>query len=233
MTSPDPPIADLGYARVDIQRSKRQGIPEIVLCLGKSPSQVAAILEVLVGSEGVGIATKANRRVYQVVRTKLPEATYYPTAKLIHAGSTLPPQPASVMVVSAGTSDMPIAEEAAVTASILGHPVDRLFDVGVAAIHRILSETDRLRKASVVVVVAGMDGALPSVVAGLVDKPVIAVPTSSGYGASFRGVSPLLSMLSSCVPGIAVVNINNGFGAAALAHRMARVAQAERKATIP
>ena len=222
-----PSIVDLGYARVDIQRSKRQGIPETVLCQGKSPSQVAAILEVLVRSEGVGIATKANRRVYQGVRARLPDAIYYPTARLIHVGDTLPAQSTSVIVVSAGTSDIPVAEEAVVTASILGHPVDRLFDVGVAGIHRLLSQVDRLREASVVVAVAGMEGALASVVAGLVDKPVIAVPTSRGYGASFRGLSALLAMLSSCVPGIAVVNINNGFGAAALAHRMTRIAQAE------
>ena len=222
-----PSVVDLGYARVDVQRSKRQGIPEVVLCRGKSPSQVAAILVTLVCSEGVGIATKANRRIYQVVRARLPEATYDATARLIHAGNTLPAQSTSVLVVTAGTSDIPVAEEAAATASILGHPVDRLFDVGVAGIHRLLSEVERLRKASVVVVVAGMEGALASVVAGLVDKPVIAVPTSRGYGASFRGLAALLSMLSSCVPGIAVVNINNGFGAAVLAHRMTRIAKAE------
>jgi len=220
----DPSVANLGYARVDTRRSERQGIPETVLCQGKTPSQVAAILEVLVRSEGVGIATRANRRVYQVVRARLPEAIYYPTARLIHVGNTLPAQSTSVMVVSAGTSDIPVAEEAAVMASILGHPVDRLFDVGVAGIHRLLSEVERLRKASVIAVVAGMDGALPSVVAGLVDRPVIAVPTSNGYGASYKGVSALLAMLNSCVPGVAVVNINNGFGAASLAHRMARIA---------
>jgi NCAIR mutase (PurE)-related protein len=222
--APDPAVVDLGYARVDAQRSKRQGIPEAVLCLGKTPSQIAGILEVLVESEGTGIATKANRTIYRKILARLPEAIYHPTAKLIHVGKTRPPQPASVLVVSAGTSDAPAAEEAAVTASILGHPVDRLFDVGVAGIQRLLSETDRLREAAVVVVVAGMDGALPSVVAGLVDKPVIAVPTSNGYGASFKGLSALLSMLNSCVPGVAVVNINNGFGAAAVAHRMTRIA---------
>ena len=220
--APDPAVVNLGYARVDVQRSKRQGMPEAVLCLGKTPSQIAGILEVLVESEGTGIATKANRTVYRTIRTRLPGAIYHPTAKLIHVGKTLPPQPASVLVVSAGTSDAPAAEEAAVTASILGHPVGRLFDVGVAGIQRLLSETDRLREAAVVVVVAGMDGALPSVVAGLVDKPVIAVPTSNGYGASFKGLSALLAMLNSCVPGVAVVNINNGFGAAAVAHRMTR-----------
>ncbi len=222
--APDPAVVDLGYARVDVHRSKRQGIPEAVLCSGKSLSQIAEILEVLVDSEGTGIATKASRTIYRTVRTRLPGAIYYPAAKIIHVGKTLSAQPTSVMIVSAGTSDMPMAEEAAVTASILGHPVDRLYDVGVAGIHRLLSQEDRLRRASVVVVVAGMDGALPSVVAGLVDKPVIAVPTSNGYGASFKGLSALLSMLNSCVPGVAVVNIDNGFGAAAVAHRMTRVA---------
>ncbi|HJN85598.1 MAG: nickel pincer cofactor biosynthesis protein LarB [Dehalococcoidia bacterium] len=220
----DPAVVDLGYARVDAQRSKRQGMPEAVLCLGKTPSQVAGILEVLVESEGTGIATKANRTVYRAVRTKFPEAIYHDTAKLIHVGKDLASQPAGIIVVSAGTSDIPMAEEAAITASILGHPVDRLFDVGVAGLQRLLSQTERLRQAAAVVVVAGMDGALPSVVAGLVDKPVIAVPTSNGYGASFKGLSALLSMLNSCVPGVAVVNIDNGFGAAAVAHRMTRVA---------
>jgi hypothetical protein len=222
--APDPAGVDLGYARVDAHRSKRQGVPEAVLCLGKIPSQIAGILEVLIESEGTGIATKANRTVYRTVKARFPGAIYHSTAKLIHVGKNLSPQPAGVLVVSAGTSDAPAAEEAAVTASILGHPVDRLYDVGVAGIQRLLSKTDQLREAAVVVVVAGMDGALPSVVAGLVDKPVIAVPTSNGYGASFKGLSALLSMLNSCVPGVAVVNINNGFGAAAVAHRMTRVA---------
>jgi hypothetical protein len=221
--APDSAVVDLGYARVDVQRSKRQGMPEAVLCMGKTPSQVAGILEVLVESEGTGIATKANRSIYRKVRARLPGAIYHDTAKLIHVGKNLSPQPAAVIVVSAGTSDIPMAEEAAITASILGHPVDRLFDVGVAGIQRLLSETDRLREAAVVVVVAGMDGALPSVVAGLVDKPVIAVPTSNGYGSSLKGLSALLAMLNSCVPGVAVVNIDNGFGAAAVAHRMTRI----------
>ncbi len=220
--SASPPSADLRYAQVDIERSKRQSIPEVVLCPGKTPSQVAAIMEVLLDSEGIGIATKATRRTYEVVRARLPQATYYPTAKVIHVGNTLPAQSASVLVVTAGTSDIPVAEEAAVTASILGHPVTRLFDIGVAGLHRLLSKTEELRKASVIVVVAGMDGALPTVIAGLVDRPVIAVPASTGYGASFKGLAALLAMLNSCVPGVGVVNINNGLGAAALAHRMSR-----------
>jgi NCAIR mutase (PurE)-related protein len=216
----DPPV-DLGFARVDIGRSKRQGTPEVVLCTGKTPSQVADILEVLVRSEGLGIATRASRRVYQTVQKRLPEARFHPKAGLVWVGTPLPTQDSvSIAVVSAGTSDGVVAEELAVTASLLGHPVERINDVGVAGLHRVLGEVESLRKASVVVVVAGMDAALASVVAGLVDVPVIAVPTSQGYGATFDGLSALLAMLASCVPGVAVVNIDNGFGAAVLAHRM-------------
>lgn len=219
----DPPVVDLGFARVDSQRAKRQGLPEVVLCVGKTPSQVAEIMEVLVNSEGLGIATKATQRIYQAVRKRLPEARFHSEARIISAGTPLSERGNStVVVVSAGTSDLPIAEEAAVTASLIGHRVERLYDVGVAGLHRVLSEVEKLRQASVIIVVAGMDGALASVVAGLVDAPVIAVPTSKGYGATFEGLSALLSMMTACVPGIAVVNIDNGFGAAALAHRMVR-----------
>ena len=219
--SPDAPVADLGFARVDTERSRRQGIPEVVLCTGKTPSQVADILEVLVQSEGLGIATRASRRVFETVRKRLPEARFHARARLISVGTALARRDgASVVVVSAGTGDGAVAEEAVTTASLLGHPVERLYDVGVAGLHRVLGEVERLRKASVVVVVAGMDAALASVVAGLVKAPVIAVPTSQGYGATFDGLSALLSMLASCVPGVAVVNIDNGFGAAALAHRI-------------
>jgi NCAIR mutase (PurE)-related protein len=198
-------------------------MPEVVLCVGKTPSQVAKILDVLVKSEGLGIATKATPQIYSYVRKQIPQAQFYPDARIIAAGKAVTPQANStIVVVSAGTSDLPIAEEAAVTAMLLGHNVGRVYDAGVAGLHRILSELGTLRKASVVIVVAGMDGALASVVAGLVDMPVIAVPTSRGYGATFKGLSALLSMLAACVPGVAVVNIDNGFGAAALAHRMAR-----------
>jgi len=220
---------DLGFARVDVGRSRRQGIPEVVLCTGKTPSQVAEILEVLVRSDGLGIATRASRRVYQVVKKRLPGAHFHPRAGLIWAGTPLPTRnDTPIVAVSAGTSDGPVVEEFAVTASVLGHPVERLNDVGVAGLHRVLAEVERLRKSSVVVVVAGMDAALASVVAGLVDVPVIAVPTSQGYGATFDGLSALLSMLASCVPGVAVVNIDNGFGAAVLAHRMT-LARRERR----
>jgi NCAIR mutase (PurE)-related protein len=198
-------------------------MPEVVLCVGKTPSQVAKILDVLVKSEGLGIATKATPQIYSYVRKQIPQAQFYPDARIIAAGKAVTPQANStIVVVSAGTSDLPIAEEAAVTAMLLGHNVGRVYDAGVAGLHRILSELGTLRNASVVIVVAGMDGALASVVAGLVDMPVIAVPTSRGYGATFKGLSALLSMLAACVPGVAVVNIDNGFGAAALAHRMAR-----------
>jgi len=219
----DPPVVDLGFARVDAGRVQRQGLPEVVMCAGKTPSQVAGILEVLVRSGGLGIATKATRRAYQMVRKRLPEACFYPEARVISVGKAFPRvEGSNVLVVSAGTSDLPVAEEAAVVASLLGHRVERIYDVGVAGLHRVLGEVERLRRASTIVVVAGMDGALASVVAGLVDVPVIAVPTSQGYGATFKGLSALLSMLASCVPGVAVVNIDNGFGAAALVHRMAR-----------
>jgi NCAIR mutase (PurE)-related protein len=217
------PIVDLGFARVDSKRTRRQGMPEVVLCVGKTPSQVAKILDVLVKSEGLGIATKATPQIYSYVRKQIPQAQFYPDARIIAAGKAVTPHANStIVVVSAGTSDLPIAEEAAVTAMLLGHNVGRVYDAGVAGLHRILSELGTLRNASVVIVVAGMDGALASVVAGLVDMPVIAVPTSRGYGATFKGLSALLSMLAACVPGVAVVNIDNGFGAAALAHRMAR-----------
>lgn len=219
----DPPVVDLGFARVDTGRVQRQGLPEVVMCTGKTPSQVAGILEVLVRSGGLGIATKATRRAYQTVRKRLPETLFYPEARVISVGKAFSQVKGSnVLVVSAGTSDLPVAEEAAVVASLLGHRVERIYDVGVAGLHRVLGEVERLRRASAIVVVAGMDGALASVVAGLVGAPVIAVPTSKGYGATFKGLSALLSMLASCVPGVAVVNIDNGFGAAALVHRMAR-----------
>lgn len=218
--STDGSVVDLGFARVDSQRAKRQGLPEVVLCTGKTPTQVAKIMEVLVQSEGLGIATKATPRVFQAVQKLLPQARFHPDARIIVAGKQYPLNNSSIAVVSAGTSDQPIAEEAVITASLVGHQVERIYDVGVAGLHRILAEVDRLRKASVVIVVAGMDGALASVVAGLVDVPVIAVPTSRGYGATFKGLSALLSMMAACVPGVAVVNIDNGFGAAALAHRM-------------
>ena len=225
----DPPVVDLGFARVDAKRAQRQGMPEVVLCTGKTPSQVAKILEVLVQSEGLGIATKATRRIYQAVRKRLPEARFHSEARIIVAGTPLPERDGSItLVVSAGTSDLPIAEEAAITASLVGHRVERIYDVGVAGLHRILGEVERLRQAAVIVVVAGMDGALASVVAGLVDTPVIAVPTSKGYGATFKGLAALLSMMTACVPGVAVVNIDNGFGAAVLAHRMIRGANKQK-----
>ncbi len=225
MHLPDDPasVARLGFARVDTTRSHRQGMPEVVFCPGKKPAQIAEIMAVLAEREGLAIATRAGKRVYQTVKGRLPEARYYEQARIIALGDPLPSTGVTVLVSSAGTVDIPVAEEAAVTAGLLGHKVERLYDVGVAGLHRLLAEEASLHRADVVIVVAGMEGALASVVAGLVDKPVIAVPTSNGYGASLKGLSALLTMLTSCVPGVAVVNIDNGFGAAALAHRIARV----------
>jgi NCAIR mutase (PurE)-related protein len=216
-------VAHLGYARVDTQRSHRQGMPECVFCPGKTPTQVAEIMAVLFEREGLAIGTRASRRTYQAVKKRLPQARYHTKARVVAAGQPKSTLDSLVLVASAGTVDIPVAEEAAVTAELLGLKVERLYDVGVAGLHRLLAEEESLHRADVIVVVAGMEGALASVVGGLVDCPVIAVPTSNGYGASMKGLSALLTMLTSCVPGVAVVNIDNGFGAAALAHRIARV----------
>lgn len=217
------PVEDLGFARLDHHRSLRQGFPEVVFGEGKSVEQVVRIAEAIAGrGEGL-LVTRASADAAEAVLGRLPAADWNPLARTIH----LPPeQPAqlrttgTVLVVCAGTSDLPVAEEAAVSAAALGNPVARLNDVGVAGIHRVLAESDALRAAAVVVVVAGMEGALPSVVGGLVRAPVIAVPTSVGYGASFGGVAALLGMLNSCAAGVTVVNIDNGFGAACAAARI-------------
>jgi len=213
---------DLGFARIDHHRALRQGMPEVVFAQGKKPEQVAAILEKLADRNPLVIATRANRDDLDAVKKLLPEARCFPDARIIAVGEV--PEPGEddpyVLVVSAGTSDQPVAEEAAVTAELLGLRVHRLYDVGVAGIHRLLAYQDLLREAAVIIVVAGMEGALPSVVGGLVRSPVIAVPTSVGYGASFGGLAALLGMLNSCAPGIAVVNIDNGFGAAVMARRI-------------
>ena len=217
------PVAHLGYARVDTQRSHRQGMPECVFSPGKTPTQVAEIMAVLAEREGLALATRASQRTYQAVKQRLPQARYYAKARIIAVGEPRSTVASRVLVASAGTVDIPVAEEAAVTAELLGLKVERLYDVGVAGLHRLLAEEEALHHADIIIVVAGMEGALASVVGGLVDSPVIAVPTSNGYGASMKGLSALLTMLTSCVPGVAVVNIDNGFGAAAVAHRIARV----------
>jgi hypothetical protein len=207
-------FVDLGFARVDTGRRARTGFPEVIFAEGKTPEQVARIARVIVGRDGAALATRASREQFEAVRAEVPEAIYHERARCVTAErQPMPKLPGRVAVLCAGTSDLPVAEEAAVTLEVFGATADRLFDVGVAGIHRVLSERDRLEGAVALVVAAGMEGALPSVVAGLVSKPVIAVPTSVGYGASFGGLAALLGMLNSCGSGVTVVNIDNGFGA--------------------
>ena len=212
------PFEDLGFARVDHHRSVRQGFPEVVLGLGKTPAQIAAIAEEIVRRRSTLLVTRASAEAFEAVRQVVPAATYYADAGIIALRQEdVMPGKGRIVVAAAGTSDLPVAEEAARTAELMGNDVCRLYDVGVAGLHRILGERARLAGARAIIVVAGMEGALPSVVAGLVHVPVIAVPTSIGYGASFGGLAALLGMLNSCASGVAVVNIDNGFGAATLA----------------
>ena len=215
------PYEDLGFARVDSHRAIRQGFPEVIFCQGKTVAQAVAIARRCLERHGILLATRASREIFEAIKAKERRAQYHPLSHTIVVKPARPARPAGhVLVLSAGTSDIPVAEEAAVTADILGSRVETLYDVGVAGLHRILDTREALNAARVLVVVAGMDGVLPSVVGGLVDKPVVAVPTSVGYGASFQGVAALLTMLNSCASGVAVVNIDNGFGAGVLAHRI-------------
>ena len=212
------PFEDMGFARVDTHRELRQGFPEVILGLGKTPAQITAIAERIVAHGQALLVTRAEPEAYEAVSASLPNATYHSVARAITlAQGEVPAGKGTVLISCAGTSDLPVAEEAAVTAELMGNTVDRLYDVGVAGLHRLLAEQAQLHSARVIVVVAGMEGALPSVVAGLVEVPVIAVPTSVGYGASFGGVAALLGMLNSCANGVSVVNIDNGFGAACMA----------------
>lgn len=212
------PFEDLGFARVDHHRSLRQGFPEVLLGLGKTPAQVAAIAAEIAKRGSTLLITRATEEMYQAVRARLPQAVYSAEARIIALRqSDIAPGKGTILVISAGTSDVPVAEEAACTAELMGNDVERLYDVGVAGIHRLLGERGRLDAARVIIVVAGMEGALPSVVSGLVSVPVIAVPTSIGYGASFGGIAALLGMLNSCASGVSVVNIDNGFGAGNIA----------------
>lgn len=209
---------DLGFARVDTHREVRQGFPEVILGIGKTPAQIADIAEKIVARGQTLLVTRAQAEAYDAVRALVPGVTYHPEARAITlAQRNVPPGQGTILIACAGTSDLSVAEEAAVTAELMGNRIDRLYDVGVAGLHRLLAEQARLQSARVVVVVAGMEGALPSVVGGLVKVPVIAVPTSVGYGASFGGVAALLGMLNSCANGVAVVNIDNGFGGACMA----------------
>jgi len=216
------PFEDLGFARVDHHRALRKGIPEVVFCQGKTPEQAARIFQRLAEHSGTVLATRASQEHFTRVRELVPEAEWHPEARIIRLMRREPGRGGRyVAVLTAGTSDIPVAEEAAVTAETLGSPVQRAYDVGVAGLHRLLECQEMIRSAGALVVVAGMEGALPSVVGGLVSRPVIAVPTSVGYGAHFQGLAPLLTMLNCCAPGVAVVNIDNGFGAGYLAHLIA------------
>jgi NCAIR mutase (PurE)-related protein len=208
------PYTDLGFARIDHHREVRTGYPEIVYCAGKSVDQVREIFRVMARRENNVFGTRADNTMYEAVKSILGEAVYYPEARIISLRRKETPAPETrIAVVTAGTSDIPVAEEAAVTAELLGNNVVRIYDAGVAGIHRLVDKLPEIKSCRVVIVIAGMEGALASVVGGLVDMPVIAVPTSVGYGANFGGVSALLAMLTSCAAGVTVVNIDNGFGA--------------------
>jgi pyridinium-3,5-biscarboxylic acid mononucleotide synthase len=209
----DLPYEDLGYARVDHHRALREGFPEVILGLGKTPQQVAGIAQSLSRQSDRLLVTRAEPAAYEAVHDVLPDAVYHDVARLIVLNRREATGLPGVAVVCAGTADLPVAEEAAVTAETIGSEVERVYDVGVAGIHRLFASLPLLRAARAIVVVAGMEGALPSVVAGLVPAPVLAVPTSVGYGASLGGLAALLTMLNSCAAGVSVVNIDNGFGA--------------------
>jgi NCAIR mutase (PurE)-related protein len=206
------PWGDLGFARVDHHRAVRCGFPEVIFCQGKTPGQAAAIASEIVGKGHPLLATRATRDHFEAIAGVEGAAEYHEEARAVTCNRDPSDPVGSVMVVCAGTADIPVAEEARVTASMLGARVETLYDAGVAGIHRLLGDLNRLREARAVVVVAGMEGALPRVVGGLVSSPVIGVPTSVGYGASFSGIAPLLTMLNSCAAGVSVVNIDNGFG---------------------
>ena len=218
------PVEDLGFARVDLHRSLRHGVPEVVYCPGKTPAQVVAILGRLAEHHVNVLATRADATMMAAVAASGLPHRLHPDARIIVVRPDARDGIGLVVVMSAGTADQPVAEEAALSAEMMGNRVERIYDCGVAGLHRLVPHVDRLQEANAVIVVAGMEGALPSVVAGLIDRPVIAVPTSVGYGASLGGIAALLAMLSSCAPGISVVNIDNGYGAAAQASQINHLA---------
>jgi len=222
------PYEDLGFAKIDHHRALRDCLPEVVLAQGKTPEQTAEIAIRLAERADRVLVTRAAPVHFEAVRSGLPDAAYHEIARAITVDRRDEPKQPGVSVLCGGTADLPVAEEAAVTAELMGSAVERVYDVGVAGIHRLLDHLPALRDARALVAVAGMEGALPSVVAGLVAVPVIAVPTSVGYGASFGGIAPLLSMLNACAAGVAVVNIDNGFGAGYLAAVINRLALSER-----
>ncbi|MBE0448100.1 MAG: nickel pincer cofactor biosynthesis protein LarB [Actinobacteria bacterium] len=222
----DLPFTDLEFAKVDNHRALRKGFPEVIFCQGKTSEQIKDIAATILKRGSALLATRADQAAYEAVKSIDSEAVYHPQARII----TVDKRPnrrglGNIAIISAGTADTPVAEEAAVTATMLGAHVERIFDVGVAGLHRLLTFHGRIASAKVIIVVAGMDGVLPSVVGGLASCPVIAVPTSIGYGAHFGGLAPLLTMLNSCASGVAVVNIDNGFGAGYLAALINRIGE--------
>jgi NCAIR mutase (PurE)-related protein len=220
------PIADIGFAQVDTHRALRKGFPEVIFGAGKTPEHVVKIASKLLDHGQNVLATRITASHARLLKKKFKQTVYHELARcLTIEKNPLPKRPGAIAVICAGTSDLPVAEEAAVTAEIMGNRVERIHDVGVAGLHRILSRIETLQKATALVVVAGMEGALPSVVAGLVNRPVIAVPTSIGYGASFGGLAALLGMLNSCGSGVTVVNIDNGFGAGYAASQINALAE--------
>ncbi|NQT30122.1 MAG: nickel pincer cofactor biosynthesis protein LarB [Candidatus Saganbacteria bacterium] len=216
---------DLGFAKVDHHRIKRKGFPEVIYCPGKTPAQIAKIAKSIYQKGHNVLATRADKKAYAAVKKVIKKAKYHKIAKIItakHSNTATQQHSNIVTIITAGTADLPVAEESCVSAEFLGLNVERIYDVGVSGVHRLVKNLDKINKSRVVIVVAGMEGALPSVVGGLIDKPIIAVPTSVGYGANFKGLSALLSMLNTCAPGVAVVNIDNGFGAAVMAFTILR-----------
>jgi pyridinium-3,5-biscarboxylic acid mononucleotide synthase len=213
----DLPYEDISIARVDHHRSLRQGVPEVIFAAGKSDEQVLAIARAMHKKSGSFLITKASHKIYKKLRFK--GAVFYPDSGVIAVREEQKKR-GNILILTAGTSDIPVAEEASVTASFLGSRVETVYDVGVAGLHRLMDAADRIRDTRVIIIAAGMEGALPSVVGGMIDKPIIAIPTSTGYGTSLGGLTALFAMLNSCVPGIAVMNIDNGFGAGCLAHKI-------------
>ncbi|WPC42045.1 nickel pincer cofactor biosynthesis protein LarB [Clostridium sp. JS66] len=217
-TLQDLPFKDLGYAKIDNHREIRVGYPEVIYCAGKTVEQIKGIIEFMITKKNNILGTRASKEAYEAVKSICPKAEYNKEARTITIKNKEVEKTSTyISIVTAGTSDIPVAEEAAVTAEIFGNKVERIYDVGVAGIHRLFDKLEKIRQSKIIIVVAGMEGALASVLGGLVDKPVIAVPTSVGYGANFGGLSALLCMLNSCASGISVVNIDNGFGAGYLA----------------
>ena len=220
----DLPYEDLGFAKLDLHRKLRSGFPETVFCQGKPDEYLVEIFKRLYERNGEVLGTRADERQYELVKAAVPQAVYDPVSRIIKAEQGEKKKTGCIAVCSGGTADIPVAEEAAQTAEFFGSYVDRIYDVGVAGIHRLLAQRERIQKANCVVAVAGMEGALCTVIAGLVENPVIAVPTSVGYGANFKGLSALLTMINSCANGISVVNIDNGYGAGYLSTQINRLA---------